>query len=254
MIETKVTLTVSEGGLVREGFGDFNGSLSLADLFAFTKQTLILTSFEVLREEQAIGFDPTPVIAVDGVIGKSPFNVNPLGTIDIVARADMGDILLTTYQGLLDRSPVLTGRYKSSNYVFWNGKQVATDMTSLRSWIEGDPQFNDKDLIRFANLQPYARKLERTGVTADRTKTRLTQNRRQKSKGTFTLAPNGDYFLTARTIRAKYSRNSIIRFEFISGSQLGLSGSFAPNVKTGKPGRAYLYPSILISVQESGIT
>lgn len=256
-METNVNITVTQNGKRAPQFDlvggrDLNGNLSLADLLAYTKQVLIITADTVLKEEQANGFDKNPVIAVDNVVGKPVIDVNPLGKIDITARADMGDIVLETYQGILDRSPVLTGQYKSSNFVFFNGEQVATDMPSLQTWIESNPDFGDRDLIRFVNIQPYARKLERLGVTDQRTQSRTVKSssKRRAAAGGRVLAPNGDYFLTARSIRSKYKRNSIIRFEFITGSQLGISGSFAP--RKGKPGRTYLYPSILISVQESG--
>jgi hypothetical protein len=256
-MDFKVNITVTQSGkrapqLDLVGGRDLDGHLSLEELFAYTKQVLIVTADTVLKDEQANGFDKTPVIAVDGVVGRPVINVNPIGKIEITARADMQDIVLATYMGILDRAPVLTGLYKSSNYVFYNGQQVATDLASLQSWLGSNPAFEDKDLVRFVNIQPYARKLERLGVTGQRQQERTVKSRdkRRAAKGIRVLAPNGDYFLTSRSIRAKYKRNSIIRFEFISGSQLGLGASFAP--KKGKPGRAYLYPSILISVQESG--
>jgi hypothetical protein len=257
MISLHVDITVTESGrrapqLELKGGRDLDGHISLVDLLDYTKQVLIITADTVLREEQSQGFDQHPVVAVDNVIGKPVYNVNPLGKIDFTARADMGDIVLETYQNILDKSPVLTGQYKSSNYVFLNGTQVATDKASLTAWVESNPEFSESDLIRFVNIEPYARKLERLGVTAQRQQSRTIKSRGGRAKGSGrVLAPNGSYFLTARQIRAKYKRNSIVRFEFIPGSQLGIGGNFAP--RRGKPGRAYLYPSILISVQESGI-
>lgn len=252
-----VDITVTENGrrapqLDLKNGKDFDGKLSFAELLAYTKQVLIITADTVLKDEQSRGFDKNPVVTVDGITGRQASDVNPLGKIEITARADMGDIVLETYQGILDRSPVLTGQFKSSNYVFFNGQQVATDKASLTAWVESNPEFKDSDLIRFVNIQPYARKLERLGVTEQRQQSRSVQSRdkRRAAKGVRVLAPNGSYFLTSRQIRTKYKRNSIIRFEFISGTQLGIKGNFAP--KRGKPGRAYLYPSILISVQESG--
>lgn len=258
-MNAKVDISVTQNGKRAPQFDlvsgrDFDGHLTLAELLDFTKQVLIVTADTVLREEQSRGFDKTPVVVVDNVIGRPVINVNPVGKLEFVSRADMGDIVLETYAGLIDRSPVLTGQYKSSNYIFWNGKQVATDMSSLQTWIDSSPEFKDSDLIRFVNIEPYARKLERLGVTEQRQQSRSIKSRdkRRAAQGVRVLAPNGTYFLTARSMRTKYKRNSIIRFEFISGSQLGITGSFAP--KRGKPGRAYLYPSILISVQEGGTT
>lgn len=231
---------------------DFDGHLTLADFFELTKSTLILTANQVLREEQASGFDQHPVVIVDGRIGKPVIDVSPLGSIQFQARADVGDILIDTMQAILDRSPVKTGTYLHSNFVYFNSDRVATDMASLKAWLATNPSFNDKDLLRFVNIQPYARKLERAGIRAG---TEKGGNKRYSKRGKgersrSILVPNGAYYITNRVIRNKYKRNSIIRFEFIPGTQLGLKGSFIP--RKGKPGRPYLYPSILISVQESG--
>lgn len=251
-----INVGVYESGRKRPEYtidSDLSGELSLMDLLEFLRASLIITADTVLKEEQALGFDKTPVVAVDGKVGKDVNKVNPFGTIDITARADMGDILIETYTALLQRSPVLTGRYKSANFVFWNGKQVATDMPSLQAWLNTDPQFDDKDLIRFVNVEPYARKLERLGVTGQRTQTRTVRaSKKGVARGiTRVAAPNGDYFLTARAIRAKYKRNSTIAFSFISGAALGISGTFQQK-RAGKPGRPYLYPTITISVNENG--
>lgn len=256
MIQAEVSISVTESGRKSPQYsleGDLHGEFSLADLLAFTKQSLIIIADTVLREEQDIGFDKNPVVVVDGRLNKPVINVGPLGSIEFIARADMNVVLLDIYTNLLEKSPVLTGEYKSSNYVFWNGKQVATDLNSLQSWLDTSPAFDDKDLIRFVDIQPYARKLERLGVTAQRQQSRTSKStRRGKATVVRVKQPNGVYYLTARAIRSKYKRNSIIQFEFIPGSQLGLKSSFAS--KKGKPGRTYLYPSILISVQESGVT
>lgn len=257
MFTANIEISVTENGRKAPQYtldGDLSGELTLAELLAFTKQSLILIADEVLSEEQAMGFDKTPVVVVDGRQNKAVADVSPIGKIEFVARADIGDILTETYQAILDRSPVLTGTYKASNYVFWNGRQVATDMAALQSWLDSEPNFDDKDLIRFVDIQPYARKLEREGITAQRTKTRTVQSRdkRKAAQGVKVLAPNGVYYLTTRAIRNKYKNNSTIAFEFISGSQLGIQGGFAK--KPGKKSRTYLYPSILISVQENGVT
>ena len=166
----------------------------------------------------------------------------------------MSEIVLETYNALLYRSKVLTGAYKSSHFVFLNGIQVATDLPSLDSWLKTNPQFKNSDTIRFVNIQPYARRLERYGVTAQRSKvSRRDPGRKGQKTGNLVLIPNGTYYLTARAIRSKYKRNSIIKFAFLPGTSLGLSGSFSGG-RRGKnsSGRPYLYPSISISVQERG--
>lgn len=255
MIVGSVGITVTESGRNKPEYtleSDLQGELSFADFLAFTKQALIVTADVVLKEEQAAGFDQSPVVLVDGKQGVPEIQVSPLGKIEYVARADIQDIIFDTYQNLIDKSPVLTGKYKSSNFVFLNGQQVATDMESLHTWLDSNPELNDRDLIRFVNIEPYARKLERLGVTSERQQSRTVQSRgKRRQRTSRVLVPNGDYYVTARSIRSKYRNNSIIRFEFISGTNLGITGNF--QARRGKPGRAYLYPSILISVQEGGV-
>ncbi len=253
----EVKVSVTEGGKIQPEYNinsDTRGELSLASLLEFTKAALILVSDNTLKEEQSNGFDKTPIMVVDGSVGKNPAQVHPLGSIEFVSRANMKDIIRDTFDGIISRSPILTGRYISSNAVLLNGKLVATGQNSLDAWLATDPVFEEKDFVTFVNVQPYARKLERQGVTGDRTKTRSSSRKgRYKTSPRRKLLnqPNGTYYLTARAIRAKYRRNSVIKFTFLAGSALGLTSTFKAGRK-GKPGRTYLYPTITISVQESG--
>lgn len=252
-----VSISVTEKGRRRPEYtidSDINGEVTLKDLLEYTKGSLIVIADEVLKEEQDKGFDKNPVFVVDGRRNKPVSAVSPLGSIEIVARMDMGDIVLETYNALLYRSKVLTGRYKSSHFVFHNGKQVATDLQSLAAWLNTNPQFKQKDAIRIVNIQPYARRLERLGVTAQRQQNRRAKSRRGHSSGATYVAPNGTYFLTARAIKAKYKQNTFIKFTFLPGSSLGLSGSFkGGRAGRNSAGRPYLYPTIVFSVQERGI-
>ncbi len=269
MIKIDVEITVTEGGTIHEGLGYLSGEHSLASILEFTKSSLILIADKALREEQAKGFDKNPVVVVDGRTNKAVRDVDPLGSIEFVSRVDMKDVILETYTKILEKSPVLTGAYKAHNFVFWNGHQVAKDMPELTSWLETNPEFGDKDLIRFVDTEPYARKLERLGVTYGNEKYSSRSSRtsvsKRKNRGTVIRynQPNGVYYLTNRAIRNKYKRNSIIRFEFVSGDVLGITNGHGNDKRsrkfTGKRlkprqlGRAYLYPSILISVQQNGV-
>lgn len=241
---------------------DINGEMTLADLLAFTKQNLLVIADTALAEEQAKGFDKNPVVTVDGRIGKPVIAVNPLGSIMFTSTADISEVVLEIYQFILERSPVLTGRYKSSHYVFLNGKQVATDLSSLNSWLATKPEVEPKDVIRFVNIQPYARKLERLGVTVDRTQARFrkSSDKRQRS-GPQVRAPNGTYYLATRAALRKFKQNLKISFKFISGSEMGLTATFKMNYarpgkltnrKPAKPS-TYLYPSILLKISDGGV-
>lgn len=251
---------------------DINGKMSLADLIMFTRNSLIIVADQALREEQGKGFDKNPVVTVDGRTGKPVTAVNPFGEIVFTARANLNEVLLEAYRGIASRSPVDTGQYKKSNYVFLNGKQVANSEETLNAWLATQPNFKQNDLIRFVNIQPYARKLERLGVTAqNQGKRRASRTVKSKDKrgrfgfGGRILAPNGAYFLTAKQIKRKYKNNSSIDFEFMPGSKLGLAARFktismrrtkSDSMKTyrrKKPGSTYLYPTIRILVNEGGI-
>ncbi len=261
---------------------DLGGNITLEDLFAYTKGTLIGIADAVLREELANGFDPGYVTVVDNQFNKPIIDVNPIGKIEFQARQEMKTICLETLQLIISKSPVDTGRYKNSHVVFLNGTQIATDIAGLTAWFASNPVLKDQDLFRFVNFQPYARKLERLGVTAGDGKFSSRSIRKDKSRdkrgrsGTHILAPNGVYFLTSRAIRRKYKKNSVIAFKFISGSEgflnvpgqfkthnpsgarnvgkgLNYSGRGTHKIKPPNQGRHYLYPSITISVDTSGI-
>lgn len=269
-----VSMTVTQNGRKRPDWNidsDLDGELSLQDLLEFTKTSLILLADQALKEEQEIGFDKEPVIIVDGNSGKRVQDVSPLGKIEFRSRVDSETIISDTYMAILQRSkigdssPGFDGRhFVESNYVFFNGEQIATNMYDLQIWLALDREYKDGDVIRFVNIQPYARRLERLGVTADRSSPKQVEAgaKRKKPLGFLTAIPNGVYALTARAIKSKYSKNSGIKFEFISGSTIGLGGSFRKGVaakfkndqKKLAAGRTYLYPSILITISGRGTT
>lgn len=256
-LKINVEMTIQEGGLVNEKQAYLRDSeMELADLLEWTKTQLIVVADSVLREEQDKGFDKEPILLVDGRRGKHPKDVSPFGQIEFVARQQMSDMIRETYVGLMRRSPVKTGRYIASHFVFHNGIQVANDYSRLERWLATNPEFNNKDTVRIVNIQPYARRLELLGVTSSRTQMRREdRGRRHKKKtGTLVKLPNGAYQLTVRAIKAKFKQNSIIRFTFLPGSSLGLSGTFKGG-RGGKnsSGRPYLYPTIVFTVQERGI-
>lgn len=255
-----VEIQVYESGRRRPQYSidsDLNGETTLQELLEWSKSSLIIIADQVLGEEQKIGFDKNPIVTVDGRVGAPISSVHPLGGIEFSSRADIKDILFDTYESLLNRSKVLTGAYKSSHLVFLNGTQVASNLRELEVWYAfSSPKFQDNDKIRFVNTQPYARRLERLGVTAQRTRASLRDPGGKKKPRGFTVKiPNGAYALTARAIRSKYKRNSSIVFTFISGGILGIPGSFKSGRKgKNSAGRPYLYPSIVISVNERGVT
>lgn len=259
MVKFEVGIKVTDGNKPRPEYtinSDLNGEITLKDLLEWTKQTLIVLADQALQEEQAAGFDKSPVTIVDGKKNNDIRTVHPLGSIEYVSRQSMTDILITAYEALLERSKVVSGLYKSSHYVFHNGIQVANDLSSLKSWVASSPQFKNKDVVRFVNIQPYGRRLELLGVTAQRSRPKREDKGRRKGikTGVVFKVPNGTYQLTARSLKSRFKQNVGIRFTFIPGSSLGISGSFKKG-RAGKnsAGRPYLYPSIVFTVQEGGI-
>lgn len=235
---------------------DIEGKQSLEDILRFTKNALITISDQVLKEEQAKGFDKYPTLIVDRKFNKRLYEVNPLGIVQYVSRQAGSKILTDTYKAILERSPYGKGRYISSNVVTYNGLQIAKSLPELEKWLE-NRTFNAKDKIRFVNTVPYARKLERLAVTKGKARIKVDTDKRRAKKrapGKIIFLPNGTYKLTELAIKRKYKNNSFIKFEFVPGEELGLTGA-GRVYKTGKTiGKPYLYPTILIYIVEAGIT
>lgn len=265
MVSFAVDISVSENGRRKPEYTldtDLNGEITLQDLLQWTKSALIITSDEILKEEQSFGFDKNPILIVDGRKNKNVKDVSPLGQIEFVSRQNISDILTEAYDAILDLSKVKTGRYKSSHYVFQNGNQVATDKASLEAWLKTNPEIRDNDLVRIVNIQPYARRLELLGVTSQRQQSRTEDKGRRKgvTTGIRIRKPNGAYQLAYRRIKSKFKANIFIGFKFIPGSQLGLTAYFKKGRKTERPGnktsagRTYLYPSLIFKIQERGLS
>ena len=162
MTKFEVKVSIKDGRKTRGDYrldDDLSGEWTLADLLQSTKDALINISMDVLKEEQGRGFDKEPIMLVDGRQGKPLTAVNPLGQVEFSARQDFTDIIKETYIGLYKRSPVKTGRYVDSHYVFHNGVQVANDYSRLERWLSSNPEFKDGDTVRIVNVQPYARRL-----------------------------------------------------------------------------------------------
>ena len=268
-IEGKISVKVKGAGAefytIEGGLGE---KATLEELLAFTKKSLIAIALDALKSEQDKGFEKNPVVVVDGKKNKSVLDVSPLGKIQFIAQVQGTALLSELYEDIMIRSKVVTGTYIEGNFVFYNGKVVATNRSEMASWLEKKPEFVKGDTIRFANVVPYARKLERFGVRAGVTRPRKAKTRDKKQRsGPLVLAPNGVYFLSHRAISRKYKQNAAkMRFEFILGSTLGVQGvpaiskdgkplrrNYKPSAGKPKNSGPYLYPSIKIVIGETGI-
>ena len=265
MINLDIQISASENGrrIPWDLQGDINGELSLKDMLAFIKKNLILIAEEALAQEQAKGFDKSPIVLIDNRPGTNLQTVSPLGKIEYKSRVDLKEIAMDTYAAILDRSPVDTGQYKRLNIVIFNGAVIAQSPQELEAWFNAGPKIEDKDVLRFINLAPYARKLERFGVTSSGQSGRVRPSRDKKKaqRGVLINAPNGAYYLAFRAIKRKYKDNSPVYFGMLPGDRLSGIAAVTATGKGGKTlrrsykksGRPYLYPSIKISVSSKGI-
>jgi hypothetical protein len=268
-VEFKVDFKVTEKGKNAPEYtleSDINGKLSLAAMQDFFKDSLIAISDSVLREEQGRGFDKEAVRLVDGKFGKSKFDVKTFGTIEYVARADIGEALIDMYNEIVIRSPKLTGLYSISHLVLLNGALVARNISEMESFIAREGDFiTNGDLIRFVNVTPYAGMLEREGVTAQNRKRVLGKSKDARQRaGPKVRIPNGVYFQTAKKFKRMFKGNFLVFADFINGGGIpdsekpsNSSRQVAPLRKTFHPDNKrnkgpYVYPSIKVLVKAEG--
>lgn len=237
---------------------DINGKVSFETFLEFIKDHIIIFSDQALTEEQANGFDPKPVRLVDNSHFKKLADVKPFGQVEYVARQDVSDILLGVFDTLFKQSPYVTGEYRRSHVLTYNGKSVASTPDELRSWLKTKEAklIKDNDLFRFVNIAPYARRLETLGVTSKRQQNRRVKARGAKKAGNARVTrPNGAYYLTYRSVKRKFGKNVGIFYKLIPGSEFGSAASFKSKANIGSKGaRTYLYPSIKVLVKATGIT
>lgn len=240
---------------------DFNGVTTLEDLLRFTKKALITISKDVLKEEQDRGFDKSPVVVVDNRVNKKEEDVNPLGKIEYIARYQFAEIIRDTYKQILYRSPVKTGRYFKNNLVTFNGVQVASNPQELEAWLKTKTTFEDKDIVRFVNAVPYARRLENMGITRQKRQPKTATRKKKRSKQTV-IVPNGAYHIAFLNVRRRFRKNIFVAFDWLPGDQLGLLKTkedyekltFKHGKRDADIGRPYIYPTIIIRAFGSGIS
>jgi hypothetical protein len=276
-VDFAVDIKVTETGKNKPEYtlnSDLDGRLTLQDSIELIRQTIIATSIQVLREEQARGFDKEPARLVDGSATKSLLSVKPFGTVIFERKAETADLLLPLYDTILRLSPVDTGQYKENHVVFVNRKVIADSRESLVAWINAGNTLKELDIIHFANVMPYAGKLERIGTTSKRQLRKLGKSKDKKLRSADSMGrvrmPNGTYALAARSFRRINRTLAQIRFEWMNGSALGIiPGVNAPLVsKRGKKLRydfiqgtkrasrhrgPYVFPTIRIFLRQGSV-
>jgi hypothetical protein len=234
---------------------DIQGAKTLSELLIFTKQALIAISRQALAEEQSRGFDDKPVTLVDRSKNKPIDSVKPLGQIEFLARAYIGDLLVEAFDTVLRLSKVVSGQYIDSHQVIHNNKVVASTRGELARYLN-TVENKEGDFWAIVNSTPYARRLETLGVSSKgiapiRKEKRYRNRKRGGGKVRITKPPNGAYALSYASLRVRIGKFVDVRFKFLPGSELGLSGNF----KTGnftQRGRPYLYPTIVIADNRGG--
>jgi hypothetical protein len=251
--------------------------ISLEELFAYCKETLIKVSTEALAEEQAKGFDKNPVVIVDNRYNVPIQSVKPIGKIEYVASQNLADIALFIYDSIEKRSIVRSGTYKKFNIVAMNGVVIALNREELVAYFQKNPYPKTGDKLRFINATPYARKLERyskySGKTGAGVKWKKSTDKKGRSgvmrsfkhkdttrQALHVLAENGTYYLSARAGLNKFRGNAFIKYESLPGQYLGIENLTIMGPKGNalrnrykKDNRPYLYPTILVYVHETGI-
>lgn len=177
----------------------------------------ISAAYDVLAEEQTKGFDTDPLVLVDRKPNRAFENVKPFGIIEIIERADMGEVAEWIFRELHRLSPVGDGDdprqghpgfYRNSHFIFVNETSVNADNVDSLNY---DPS---KDTLRFANVAIYSRRIE--GIFTSSRINPKTRKRERKGKwhtfGWSPQAPKGVYRVVARKAKAMWGKNLDIRY------------------------------------------
>lgn len=228
----------------------------------FMKNSLITIAKDALTEEIGRGFPRNYRQIIDGTPGKRLSNIKPFGKAIFVAPQNVRDIILFIWDSVYRRSPVDTGIYRSLHKVLLNGKQIAKSRQELVNFFDNSGrELQLTDRFRFVNEAPYARKLERYGVTASKRRSTFVKSKDKKGRsGPTVRKPSGVYALTGRAAKRKFGRNARIKFEFVPGPEVGRTDPLGGRQPISRSAwRAtyargssfnsgfYLYPTIVVS-------
>jgi len=246
---------------------DLNGEATVRDFKTFIQRATWGIAEETLKEEQAKGFDKDPRVRTDNKWGKEPRDVKFMGKIEYFSRQSIREALLEAYEMILKRSPVRSGQYLMSHYVYYNHKKIAESKGELYTWLKANEEnVKDGDLVRIVNVTPYAARIEIRGGrrgTAGKTKGKNV-NPGKKAFG------SGAYALAARAINSKYKAQGRVKFQMIPNGHAGVyveasshfRNSYIPDssrrgVAKNKKKRfsgPYVYPTVTFQISGEGIT
>jgi hypothetical protein len=228
------------------------------------KEFMIAISKEVLHEEQSKGFDKKPVLLIDGRKGRKEEDVKYLGKIEYQSAIAIDEMVIESYKVILDKSKVVTGLYKSLNYVLLDNKIIATNLSELEAFFQNPPLFFPGSKIVYVNIAPYAQRLELQGVTKGRVSMKMGKSKdKQQRSGPQVRKPNGVYALSVRAIKRAYGKRARVKFELLPSDYLGFTRPIPPNSKQkfratfdpkGKYNSGfYILPTISITLGEEGV-
>lgn len=238
---------------------DKGGNLSLEEFIEFANKSLVAITDDVLAEELKKGFPKEYVEITDGKIGVpyQQVDIRKRGSIEISALESIEELVTVIFRSIVANSPVDTGRYIDSHLMLFNRQAVAEGASDAVAWARKNNITPKKgDTLQFINYQPYARKLEREGITRNRRNPKIGKTRKGKyKKQNFGLKPNGTYFLATQVARKRFSTGvGKIKFEFIGGEPIFQNLSEISRKTFKLDGRPYLYPSIIIVFSGKGTT
>lgn len=190
---------------------------------------------KVLPDAVRKGFDNEPVVITDGVVRRDPRQVKPFGKIEFVARTNIADAVMWALAELFRRSPVKTGRYRSSHMVLINGAEVKGNLRAALMKVKAG------DRVQIVNPQPYARKLE--GATASK------RTGRSRRRGSSRQARGGIYRPVLRAMVQRWGKSVYVEFKYVK-LNLGVKvwGAQGGNSKR-KVQRDQVYPALQILVK-----
>ena len=242
---------------------DLNGQATLKDLAVFSQRALWQIGEAVLEEEQAKGFDKKPRVRTDNKWGKDPRMVKPFGKIEYFSRLNISEAIVDAYIMIMRRSPIRTGQYRASHYVYLNGRKIAESLEQLRAWMKvNEGKIQGNDILRIVNVTPYAARIEVRGIRRAISGKNKGTNIKKISKNS---VGSGTYFLAARSIASKYKAAGSIKASLMPNGFGGVrvlpTGKFRTSYipdKLNKKRRKrysgpYVYPAITFRIAGEGI-
>ena len=118
---------------------DIDGSQTEEQFKNFIKNSTWMIAEEALKNEQVKGFDKEPRVRTDNKWNKEPRTVKFLGKIEYFSRVNIGDALKESYKMIEERSPVMSGQYLASHYVFVNHKIFSFTRDSSKTQNSSKP-------------------------------------------------------------------------------------------------------------------